>query len=551
MLSLPNTVTAGNAAQSPSPLAKGIPVASTFALNGSSTWREREALSTPTVTSQNLAIPSFTKTAWQLVGTHSARLTTSLAASFPAPAPESLARWSRAGVSRIVPWPVTLATAAKVLAHFGVASMQAPTDALSWAVANGHSRIAGLLLDWDVDPNFQDGSGSTPLLRAVRSGNWPVAARLVQAGAKANIIDPEGITPLMIAAAQAPVDLLDVLLNAGADPNRADAQGRNALYYALTAKRADALERLLSADARVDVKLPDKRDLCAVALELNDWKLITPVLGRVESRPWDSPARRLLKETLYGRQAERLRLLVTKHQGPATLEGTKDPLLAYAAVRNDIEMARLLLEAGADPNTTMPGKAEESLLSLVPQKALRHYLTYEPGIPVIAIAAGLGHTQMLELLMQHGAEKNRPTKSKHRLVPIYFAAWGNHAEAIQTLIGNAPKPSQMRIEISLGLQEAVLYKNNVPIFRTDISSGKSETPTQTGRFVVTDKKRHHVSNLYDAKMPYFMRLSCKDFGLHEGYLPGYPASHGCVRLPREAAQRLFRDVPIGTLVTIR
>ena len=108
----------------------------------------------------------------------------------------------------------------------------------------------------------------------------------------------------------------------------------------------------------------------------------------------------------------------------------------------------------------------------------------------------------------------------------------------------------MRIEISLSAQRATFYKDGVPYFRTEISSGQPETPTKTGRFVVTDKKVYHVSNLYDAKMPYFMRLSCGDFGMHEGELPGYPASHGCIRLPRESARKLFKQVPIGTLVTI-
>ena len=52
-------------------------------------------------------------------------------------------------------------------------------------------------------------------------------------------------------------------------------------------------------------------------------------------------------------------------------------------------------------------------------------------------------------------------------------------------------------------------------------------------------------------MPYFMRLSCAAFGLHEGYVTGRPASHGCVRLPGEAARRLYTEAPIGTWVSIK
>jgi lipoprotein-anchoring transpeptidase ErfK/SrfK len=52
-------------------------------------------------------------------------------------------------------------------------------------------------------------------------------------------------------------------------------------------------------------------------------------------------------------------------------------------------------------------------------------------------------------------------------------------------------------------------------------------------------------------MPYFMRLSCLDFGMHEGVVPNYPASHGCIRLPSEAARKLFAEIPVGTLVTVQ
>jgi lipoprotein-anchoring transpeptidase ErfK/SrfK len=53
------------------------------------------------------------------------------------------------------------------------------------------------------------------------------------------------------------------------------------------------------------------------------------------------------------------------------------------------------------------------------------------------------------------------------------------------------------------------------------------------------------------EMPYFMRLSCLDFGMHAGVVPNYPASHGCIRLPGDAARKFFSEIPIGTLVTVQ
>ena len=70
--------------------------------------------------------------------------------------------------------------------------------------------------------------------------------------------------------------------------------------------------------------------------------------------------------------------------------------------------------------------------------------------------------------------------------------------------------------------------------------------------MVTDQRRDHISSIYeDAQMPYFMRLSCQDFGLHEDRVTGRPASHGCVRLPGKVARRLFSEVPIGTWASIK
>ena len=68
---------------------------------------------------------------------------------------------------------------------------------------------------------------------------------------------------------------------------------------------------------------------------------------------------------------------------------------------------------------------------------------------------------------------------------------------------------------------------------------------------MTDKHAMHVSTIYKAKMPWFLRLDGRDFGMHSGVVPGYPASHGCIRVPDEVARRLFKELPMGTLVSIR
>jgi ankyrin repeat protein len=440
--------------------------------------------------------------------------------------------------------------AARTLSQLAVSATDLPESALAWAVTNRRENVAKWLLDLQVNPNVTDAAGRTALFCAVTDGNATLAAQLLAAGANPNLTAPGGISPLMKASAAGQEEMMDALLQHGADVNAADATGRTPLHYAIAARKDTAMKRLFTANARWNAETHDGQDAFAAAVETGEWKFMEAVLGHVESRTWDTHGRSALKTALDAKDTSRMRLVMSRHSGPPAPEGCKAPLLAYAVVANNLDLARLLLEAGADPNITLPGPAEPRFLTFVSQKILRHYLTDEPGMTALAIAAGMGHTDMLRLLIENGADRNRPTRSKHRLIPIYFAAWGGHADCIQCLIDNAPPPDKVRIEISLSAQRATLYKNGMPIFRTDISSGQAETPTKTGRFVVTDKKVYHVSNLYDAKMPFFMRLSCGDFGMHEGDLPGYPASHGCIRLPRSSARKLFKEVPIGTLVTI-
>ena len=88
------------------------------------------------------------------------------------------------------------------------------------------------------------------------------------------------------------------------------------------------------------------------------------------------------------------------------------------------------------------------------------------------------------------------------------------------------------------------------IFATKVSTGRKGFATPTGDFVITNKHRAWTSTIYHASMPYFQRLSCSDFGLHEGNVPGYPASHGCIRVPAGNAAKLFTMTQAGDRVRI-
>jgi hypothetical protein len=96
-----------------------------------------------------------------------------------------------------------------------------------------------------------------------------------------------------------------------------------------------------------------------------------------------------------------------------------------------------------------------------------------------------------------------------------------------------------------------LYSGAVAVAEAPISSGTAEHPTPTGIFSVIQKSRFHRSNIYsNAPMPFMQRITWSGVALHEGVLPGYPASHGCIRLPKEFAQKLWALTKLGARVIV-
>lgn len=94
--------------------------------------------------------------------------------------------------------------------------------------------------------------------------------------------------------------------------------------------------------------------------------------------------------------------------------------------------------------------------------------------------------------------------------------------------------------VSLTEQRAYVYRNGIVIGVTTVSTGKKGHETPTGVFSILQKKVKHQSNLYsNSPMPYMQRLTWDGIALHAGRLPGYPASHGCIRLPMPFAKKLY------------
>jgi lipoprotein-anchoring transpeptidase ErfK/SrfK len=96
------------------------------------------------------------------------------------------------------------------------------------------------------------------------------------------------------------------------------------------------------------------------------------------------------------------------------------------------------------------------------------------------------------------------------------------------------------IVVSLGSQRMFVFRDGALWDSTKVSTGKRGMETPVGTFWILQKKVDHRSNLYDdAPMPYMQRLTWGGVALHAGRVPNYPASHGCIRMPRAFAKKLY------------
>lgn len=140
-------------------------------------------------------------------------------------------------------------------------------------------------------------------------------------------------------------------------------------------------------------------------------------------------------------------------------------------------------------------------------------------------------------------------------------------------------PGNARVTVSLSKQRAYVTNGEQLYIDTPVSTGKRAGMTPTGSFKITEKDADHRSNIYGAfcdskgrivrdgisskidsapsgthyvgaPMKWFMRLTDRGVGMHVGILPGYPASHGCIRLPADIAPLIYQKVKFGTPVTI-
>lgn len=480
------------------------------------------------------------------------------------------------------------------------------------AASAGQKEIAIALIEHGADPASTDPEGNGILSLAVRNGWTGILPELAAAGADPNLPAPGGQTLLELAISDADTTLIPLLMKIGADPARQPSTegGVTPLEAAIATGKPEVLASMLLPGERLES--PAWGGALWVAYKNDNLTLARLLLSRGASSKKEGRSGLLLTETAalsgrvtwlkllldyghdpgrsvyyasrrgdylttsfllsYGAEADctaipsfdtalsaamrggydRIAALLLRNGANAKLWlPEKQKPLHLAIVTKNPETVRELLAAGADPNEAITRPVSPAFLRHVESKDMKWYLARDRNITPLMLAANSGNLATARYLLEAGASKNTYTRVNYTW-PINFASRRSDVPMMRLLLGQDPHEIDRHLVLSLSEQRVRMYDAaGDEIFTSRVSTGKRGYRTRQGVFVVTDKHRHHNSSIYGSSMPFFQRLSCSDFGFHYGNLPGYPASHGCIRMPWSSAEKLFSMTEVGDKVTIK
>ena len=485
-------------------------------------------------------------------------------------------------------WPAAIA----LLNHVGNLNAEnaAGQVPLELALKNGGPAFANTMLTRGAKTEFRI-NGEPALIALTKSDDASSVELLLKHGANTDVSNDGGETPLYLAIGIDHPELLDLLYNAGVNPNGTAPQGQPLLNFLIELHEKGGLaeprtlklvKQLLENGADPEVAGLDglrplqhsiKKGLKSVTAEfLRSVKNVENSLWLALEKADYSCAKTLVEMGADPNQS--------RHDG-------ETPLIAMIRADN-LDMVHFLMDHGADPLLLAPeGQAaipmsiamrhDAITLALIEHKrapALDTYLItpasqafrklfrsalldfyvrnpIQQFTPLMA-ATCLDQKEIVLKLLEKGAARYAGT-APTKVLPVQLAAERENVQMQQILIG-VPWEDDRQVRkfvINLAMQRVKLYKKGKAVMSSDISSGQSTHPTKPGKYVISDKSPMHHSNLYGgAEMPFFQRFSCTAMGFHKGELPGHPASHGCVRLPLDAAEFFFKESKVGDRVDI-
>ena len=479
------------------------------------------------------------------------------------------------------------------------------------AMEVGRRDLMDVLINLGADAAAVNAAGETTLHLALRQGWHDVLPKLVAAGADPNAPGPKCRTLLEAAIEERDVRMIALLLRLGADPHfRHGAEGAQSPWErAMADSDPWCFELLLAHGTRPPGGAWDSCLWLAYQRADHDKArlLLKHGAGGVSRGPqgllpveaataagdagflklfldYACPPGRALEHALARGDHRLASLLLAGGVSPdgTRIPGRETPLSA-ALRRGHDHLAAMLIDAGADislltpegqsplhlavatschrsvkqllarggdPNAPFAQPVSTAFVRLLRPGAMRWVLKYDRGATLLMLAADTSCVPAARHLLRAGAKANVRTRMS-ALWPINFASRRGDVPMMRLFLGRDPGHEERVIEIRLSEQCARLYDAaGNELFHTKVSTGRAGFATPTGEFAITNKHRHWKSTLYHASMPYFQRLSCGDFGLHQGNVPGYPASHGCIRVPAGNAARLFELTQTGDRVRI-
>jgi len=415
------------------------------------------------------------------------------------------------------------------------------------------------LLENDADPNACDAQGKSLLQLALELGMSDRVIQLITAGASSEQLQLDG-SPAIAALAvnQEKYDirshqlsnLVTGLILSGADPEAIEPSSQlrpillairdanQPMFDALLANQVDTTDCVWQAIFYERVEILESLFRSGISVDEPGMNGDTPLVALVRSGENLSLIEKLLD---YGADPDQL-----------TKEGQR--LLFMAIVENRTEAAMVLInhENSADVNLPMTSPVSDSFRSLYGKKGLLDwYCRKVKKITPVVLGVLCEDVALVERMIKLGAKKNIRTSAK--TYPIHIAAQTGNVHMMQLIIG---VPYQDHLQkrkfiIDLSEQQVYFYKDGKLIKKSRRSTGKRGYRTRTGLFVISDKQRHKISNIYGSSMPYFQRFSCSDFGFHYGNTGSRYASHGCIRLPMSTAKHFFYNAKRGDRVLIR
>ncbi len=448
----------------------------------------------------------------------------------------------------------------------------------------------GFLLDHGAEVNVT-GTDREPLLgRAIRDGKTPWVQRLLHAGADANVSSAHGEPLVAKALEMGRSDLVIELLEAGANPNTRTQLGEpllldtilrweqigldevqaEAVVASLIKNQADLesphlgglrplqaaiLKKFSGAQKLLLPKVRSVEGCLGLAMRSENYEIMHGLLERGADPNEMVNGEPILFPMIKMGQVAVVDQLISSGASLEVLglQGQRPLVTALAAGQPEVALAMLTHERKPQLDAHMEFPVSESFRDLFSRKGLFDwYCRNERELQAIHVAVMRRQLPVVKQLLALGADKFASTKNK--VFPIQMAAANADIKMQQLLIGVPYEDDQQERNfiIDLSEQKVYYYKGGKVMKTSRISSGQKGFRTPTGNYVITDKTKNKVSNIYrDADMPYFQRFSCSPIGFHEGYTGSRYASHGCIRLPMSVAKYFWGQTKIGDRVTIR